>query len=449
MRITSAGNVGIGTTNAAYKLVVSSGGASGIELGPAYSGTANLIQHYNRSGAAYVDAVNIAATHRFNYGSTEVMRVTSAGRLGIGNSAPGTKLDIIDTSQTLGFAQTTDVNASPANQDAGEFVRFASDVGASGLTFAAGDARLLTGTVNTDNAVVWRANNVGLFATDSVRFYTGGGPERARIDSSGNLLVGKTASAIATEGVTLGPNGQHYFTSDNETALKLNRLTTDGDIIQLRKDGTVVGSIGSFASDLAVGKAGAGLRFEDGTVSIRPHNMTTNAGNDDAVSLGWSDTRFKNLYLSGGVYLGGTAAANKLDDYEEGTFTPTIGGGTTNPTVSYDASRYGSYVKVGKMVFVNVRMRTDAVSGGSGLMQIGGLPFTNVSGKYAAVTIAYSKDWLGESPAGGYVNPNSTFFYLTYRTSASGDLENYVEISDLATGGNSNDLIVSVAYESA
>ena len=39
--------------------------------------------------------------------------------------------------------------------------------------------------------------------------------------------------------------------------------------------------------------------------------------------------RFKDLYLSGGVYLGGTGAANKLDDYEEGTWTPTLGNGAT------------------------------------------------------------------------------------------------------------------------
>jgi hypothetical protein len=43
---------------------------------------------------------------------------------------------------------------------------------------------------------------------------------------------------------------------------------------------------------------------------------------DDAISLGGSSSRFKDLYLSGGVYLGGTGAANLLDDYEEGTWTP-------------------------------------------------------------------------------------------------------------------------------
>ena len=45
---------------------------------------------------------------------------------------------------------------------------------------------------------------------------------------------------------------------------------------------------------------------------------------DDTVSLGNATYRFKDAYLSGGVYLGGTGAANFLDDYEVGTFTATI-----------------------------------------------------------------------------------------------------------------------------
>ena len=44
------------------------------------------------------------------------------------------------------------------------------------------------------------------------------------------------------------------------------------------------------------------------------------------MDIGSSSKRFKDLYLSGGAYLGGTGAANKLDDYEEGTWTPTSGG---------------------------------------------------------------------------------------------------------------------------
>ena len=62
-----------------------------------------------------------------------------------------------------------------------------------------------------------------------------------------------------------------------------------------------------------------------------------------------SSQRWKDLYLSGGVYLGGTASDNKLDDYEEGTWTPTFDATTTSPTVAYN-TQSAKYTKVGRLV---------------------------------------------------------------------------------------------------
>jgi hypothetical protein len=95
---------------------------------------------------------------------------------------------------------------------------------------------------------------------------------------------------------------------------------------------------------------------------------------DNTVDLGKSDSRFKDLYLSGGAYLGGTGSANHLDDYEEGTFTPTLGGSTTNPTVTY-AIQSGVYTKIGNMITATVVIGTSANTGGAGSIQIKGLPF--------------------------------------------------------------------------
>ena len=126
-----------------------------------------------------------------------------------------------------------------------------------------------------------------------------------KIDSSGNLLVGKTATDIGTVGHQFLSDGQGDYaahTSSGTRALLLNRKTSDGEIVEFRKDGTVVGSIGTEGNDLSIGNGDAGLQFINGTQSVRPFNMTTNARLDNAIDLGMSTTRFKDLYLSGNSY---------------------------------------------------------------------------------------------------------------------------------------------------
>ena len=66
---------------------------------------------------------------------------------------------------------------------------------------------------------------------------------------------------------------------------------------------------------------------------------------------------------------------NSIHDYEEGTWTPTFEGTTTNPTVSY-TNQTGRYTKVGNLVTLFCQLRTSAASGGSGALMIAGIPFS-------------------------------------------------------------------------
>jgi|TARA_R110000850_G_scaffold276498_2_gene418736 hypothetical protein len=85
---------------------------------------------------------------------------------------------------------------------------------------------------------------------------------------------------------------------------------------------------------------------------------------------------FVNLTATSGINLGGTAAANKLDDYEEGTFTPTIFGSTTTGTPSY-SSQVGDYTKIGDRVLFNILVQLSSGANTlGGDVKIGGLPFT-------------------------------------------------------------------------
>jgi hypothetical protein len=220
----------------------------------------------------------------------------------------------------------------------------------------------------TSSSGVWNADNTPmLFATNNA--------EAMRIDSSGNLLVGTTNKNIRDSSTEEGMVYRNGLTLDINTSaapvIIMNRVgNSDGDIALFRKDGSTVGSIGVESGDLKIGHNTAGLDFLSSESRIRPWNMSTNLPNDNAVDLGRSNTRFKDLYLSGGVYLGGTGSANKLDDYESGTWTPYLLGatGTVYTTQS------GTYTKVGKVVTVSFVMSfTTAPTGGGNIRM--GLPF--------------------------------------------------------------------------
>ena len=97
------------------------------------------------------------------------------------------------------------------------------------------------------------ASAAEFFSANSKPFtFDTGGAERMRIDSSGNLLVGKTSTGAATAGIELnGANDLVRIARDGGVLQELNRITSDGDIIEFRKDNAAVGSISVTASATA------------------------------------------------------------------------------------------------------------------------------------------------------------------------------------------------------
>jgi hypothetical protein len=175
-------------------------------------------------------------------------------------------------------------------------------------------------------------------------------------------------------GVTLNANGQ-IFSGCDFTNLYLNAEDSNNEHIRFRKDGADVGSIGSDGSDLYIESSvsnHAGLRFAGGSILPRYNGSLA----DNAVDLGQISTnyRFKDLYLSGGVYLGGTGSANKLDDYEEGFYIGTITPSSSGSVTMQGAADSIGYTKVGRMVTVQGDFRISTVSSPVGNSRIS-LPF--------------------------------------------------------------------------
>ena len=135
-----------------------------------------------------------------------------------------------------------------------------------------------------------------------------------------------------------------------------------------------------------------------GTKTLATVENFTSTGIDDNATSTKLTTTSTGIDVTGtvttdGIYLGGTGSANKLDDYEEGTWTPTSG---TNSTVnSVDQSWY---TKIGRFVHVQsyINVTTTSTS-----FTINGLPFTSLG--YNPAFIYYSN-----------TNPTYSFSNNTY-----------------------------------
>ncbi len=276
--------------------------------------------------------------NRHNNSATD-LSIDSSGRVGIGTDSPQRNLQVGE----YGTGSSTIAIASATNGYG--YLVFGDSVAGDGI---------YRGAITYDHS------------DDSMLFNTSAS-EAMRIDSSGNLLVGTTDSNVANnsgsgnDGVSIQPDSVRIARTDGDMLL-LNRLNSDGDIAKFLKNGTTVGTIGAVNDKLVIGTSTNGLALDQSSSVIMPWNPSGKVVRDNAVDLGYATGRFKDAYLSGGIYLGGTAAANKLDDYESGSFTAN-GNWTANNN---------KYIKVGDLVTISM----DLTGPASGSHSQFNLPFT-------------------------------------------------------------------------
>ena len=338
--------------------------------------------------------------------------------------------------------------------------------GANSPSVASGQA-LLTNTISettaasgvTIDSVLLKDNTVlaGTLllgagsVTDSSGAITFGNENLTTTGTLGSGAITATGTSLAAKlgvGIALTEGTLHVHTA---SAGSVTARAEADDLIVESSSNTGISILGSDASNLSL--IWGSPTDNKGMVADWNHNAdlgrfgTHNVGASLAL---YGDDFITNLTLSGasgsesavfagtvtatdGIYLGGTAAANLLDDYEEGTFTPAIAGWTL-------ASATGTYTKIGNTVFYSIT--TGVLTGsGSDVLEVTGLPFNPSVAQATGIVMASFLNTGAAVNLNGYTMSGSKVRIYETRDNAG-----WVAVTESAFASGSSQFLISGTY---
>ena len=304
----SSGNVGIGTTSPRSVLDLDGGSETQLRLQTTNTGSTTgdglLVSLDSSTNAqAYVWNYENAAMI-FGTNATEAMRIDASGNVGIG---------VVPLPHYYKSLEIGNTGSHITGRTAAD-THFMSGVYWSGggtQTYAVSSVPV--GSYNITNGVhIW--NNAPASTAGTVATMT----EAMRIDTSGNLLVSKSANNITDTGAVIRSTGETFITRSGNP-LSLNRLSSDGSVLEIRKDSAAVGSIGvateAAGTGIYIGKGDTCLSFQTrNDNAIAPFSADTGTVRDNAIDLGVSVARFDNIYATNGTIQ--TSDRNDKQDIE-------------------------------------------------------------------------------------------------------------------------------------
>ena len=323
---------------------------------------------------------------------------TFSGDVGIGETVPVTPLTIATTNK-LGSTFTGNTNGegltvTQTDYTSGNYVSLveaayddSNDANPNvriGAMFDGGGSNLAFGT----------SNNYGTGITNTAMF----------IDSSGLVGIGSTNPATATGG-----------------GIDIERAAG----ASVRIDDTT----NSVTGELQVYSAGMNL------ATVSNHNLVFSTNNAE-----------RGRFLAGGglTFNGDTAAANALSDFEQGSFTATLNGGSTHPSTRVTTTGY--YTKINNQVFISINFENISTASYSGSISVFGLPFACGNGALRQVfTVAFyeTASFSGTGGAFGHLSSTGTEIYLLNNRSGN----SWENLSHAA--GSGRYLVITGTYSSA
>jgi len=385
-----------------------------VEQGRSAVGDFNITAPALISSPQYVILKNLSAQYWSLGAAGEKMRLNSTG-LGIGTSDPVALLDVVSGTNT-----TLSVPSGVVAKFKGGITLNSLSTASSGNIESLYFQKSHTTGVNISNydlGIITAYTGNGY--TGGLDFYTGkntgGGSYAAtfamRIDEAQQVGIGTNNpnAKLAVRSDATGGDATVRFRGTDTTA----RLTR----IQLEDySGTLSDGLIDFVVPTA-GTASSSLL----KIGVNSPMLTMNY--NGAVSLMGAVTNASGVGITFPATQVASSNANTLDDYEEGTFTPTLAGGFSSGPTSYTQNG-GSYTKIGRYVFFQLDLDANGATADGSFVKIGGLPFTSAyAGGFAGASISYQVNF----------NTNGTDTY--HITGASNAIDVY-DVSGNGRAGN-------------
>ena len=455
--VLTSGNVGIGTASPTYNLVVSNGGASGVEFAIATAAGLNEMLSYNRSTSVFEKFRAQAKQFEWYTDATaNALVIQSGGNVGIGTDDPSEKLTLQLNTQNQAFS----------GKNGTDYLWFLRNEAGAGVRqscrFQLMDTNVTT--VNIESAsnrnTYFNAGNVGI-GTTTPNFKLGLSNSTA-LTAVYQQFTNGTTGLTSSDGTVMGIDSDGDFLINNQEAKEIKLYTSDTERMRIYLDGDI--TMGQFVNQQAPSNGILKIRTSGSTANVcypllyvggsthlatRQYgigmdpegyadrmkmffgvdgmgngysygdfvwNINATANNDFATPADermrldkGGDLKLKtgNLVVSDtskGIVLGGTSTANQLRIYQHDTWAPSIYyQNATDRANATNSTQVGLYTRIGNMCMVQFRLVWNQASGTPAVDNIGiqNLPFGgSTTNTYAEVPCFIKNYTGGPSPRG-------------------------------------------------